>query len=172
MKKSIWFSKKWKEFEIKSKKIKIFDIKILNYTYPELELEIEVSAGTYIRSIAKDLWNILETGWYLSKLKRTKIANLDEKLSLNLNKLSIEDFKPLSVKKIFNNKYFLEKSENWTYNNWKITREDFRRLNDWLERNKKYNLEIGKNYFLFDGEKITNIVLFDWDKLIPIKKII
>lgn len=155
----------WKDFEIKSKKVEILNLKILNYTYPKLELEIEVSAGTYIRSIAKDLWNILETGWYLSSLKRIKIANLDEKLS-------IDSYSPLSVKKIFNNKYFLEKSEDWTYNNWEITSEDFRRLNDWLERNKKYNLEIGKNYFLFDWEKITNVVLFDWNKLIPVKKII
>jgi len=35
--------------------VEIFKIKILNYNYPELKLEIEVSAGTYIRSIAKDL---------------------------------------------------------------------------------------------------------------------
>ena len=162
-------ARKWKEFEIKSKQVEIFSIKILNYNYPELELELEVSAGTYIRSIAKDLWNILWTWWYLSKLRRTKIAKLDLKKS---QILSTEGLSPLWVKNIFNSNYFLEVDNNWNYNNWEITKEDFRRLNDWLERNRRFNLEINKNYFLFDQKKITNVVMFDWEKLIPIKKII
>jgi len=162
-------ARKWKDFEIKSKKIEIFNIKILNYNYPDLELEIEVSAGTYIRSIAKDLWNILETGWYLVKLRRTKIAKIDLEKS---NLLSAEGFSPLQVKNIFNPKYFLEVDKNWNYNNWKINTQDFIRLNNWLERLRKFNLEINKNYFLYDWKTITNVVMFDWEKLIPIKKII
>ena len=162
-------ARKWKDFEIKSKQVEIFSIKILNYNYPELELELEVSAGTYIRSIAKDLWNILWTWWYLSKLRRTKIAKLDlDKSQI----LSIEGLSSLWVKNIFNSEYFLEVDKNWNYNNWEINKQDFSRLNDWLERNRKFNLEINKNYFLFDQKKITNVVMFDWEKLIPIKKII
>ena len=162
-------ARKWKDFEIKSKKIEIFNIKILNYNYPDLELEIEVSAGTYIRSIAKDLWNILETWWYLVKLRRTKIAKIDLEKS---QKLELEDFNALSVKNIFNTKYFLEVDKNWNYNNWEINKQDFIRLNNGLERLRKFNLEINKNYFLYDWEKITNVVMFDWEKLIPVKKII
>lgn len=168
-------ARKWKDFDIKSKQVEIFNMKILNYNYPKLELEIEVSAWTYIRSIAKDLWNLLETGWYLSTLRRTKIAKIDLEGSIQLDKLSIYDpvdLKILDIKTIFDSKYFLEKSENWAYNNWEITSNDFRRLNDWLERNKKYNLELNKNYFLFDWKRITNVVMFDWEKLIPVKKII
>ncbi len=176
-------ARKWKDFEIKSKQVEIFNIEILNYNYPELELEIEVSAWTYIRSIAKDLWNILETWWYLSKLRRIKIAKLEEKYSIKLEQMSTEGLNPLNnivndflqnlnIKNIFNPKYFLEKDKNWNYNNWEINKQDFLRLNDWLERNRKFNLEINKNYFLFDWEKITNVVLFDWKKLIPVKKII
>jgi len=165
-------ARKWKDFEIKPKQVEIFNIKILNYSYPELKLELEVSAWTYIRSIAKDLWNLLETGWYLTNLRRIKIAKLNLKDSIKLEELSKEGFNSLFIKKIFDEKYFLEKSEDWTYNNSEITKEDFRRLNDWLERNKKFNLELNKNYFIFDWKKITNIVLFDWEKLIPVKKII
>jgi len=160
-------ARKWEEFKIKSKEIEIFYIKILNYNYPKLELELEVSAGTYIRSIARDLWEILWTWWYLSALRRTKIANLDlEKSQI----LSTEGLSPLWVKDIFNPKYILEQDKAWNY--WEITKEDLQRLNNWLTRNRKFNLEINKNYFLFNWEKITNVVMFDSKKLIPIKKIV
>jgi len=158
----------WKEFEIKSKQIEIFYIKILNYKYPKLELELEVSAGTYIRSIARDLWKILWTWWYLTQLRRIKIANLSQEKA---QKLSQENIINLDVKEIFDKKYFLEKDENWNFNNWEITKQDLERLNNWLTRNRKFNLEIWKNYFLFNWEKITNIVKYDWEKLIPIKNI-
>jgi len=163
-------ARKWKDFEIKSKKIEIFNINILNYNYPDLELEIEVSAGTYIRSIARDLWKELKTWWYLVDLRRTKIAKLNLEQSIKLDE--IEKDKSLDIKEIFNLDYYLEVDKNWNYNNWEINKQDFIRLNNWLERLRKFNLKIGKNYFLYDWEKITNVVMFDWEKLIPIKKII
>ena len=165
-------ARKGQDFEINSKKIEIFNINILEYNYPDLKLEIEVSAGSYIRSIARDLWEELKTWWYLINLRRTKIAQIDFKNSVKLEELSTESFSPLWIKKIFNKKYFLEVDKNWHYNNWEINKNDFIRLNNWLERLRKFNLEINKKYFLFDWEKITNVVMFDWEKLIPVKKII
>ncbi|MDQ7008946.1 MAG: tRNA pseudouridine(55) synthase TruB [Candidatus Gracilibacteria bacterium] len=167
-------ARKGEAFEIKSKKVEIINLNILNYTYPKLEIKIEVSAGTYIRSIAKDLGNILETGGYLSALRRTKIARLDTENSIKLEDFSTESFSPLNtldVKKIFNSEYFLEVDKNGHYNNGEINKQDFIRLNNGLERLRKFNLELNKNYFLFDGERITNVVMFDGEKLIPVKKI-
>jgi tRNA U55 pseudouridine synthase TruB len=40
---------------MKTREITIFNIEILDYSYPSLSLKAEVSAGTYIRSIASDL---------------------------------------------------------------------------------------------------------------------
>jgi tRNA pseudouridine55 synthase len=40
---------------MKIRKVNIFSIEILDYSYPELKLRAKVSAGTYIRSIAFDL---------------------------------------------------------------------------------------------------------------------
>lgn len=45
---------------------------LLSYTYPQVRLLIQCSKGTYIRSIAHDLGQILQCGAYLSKLIRTK----------------------------------------------------------------------------------------------------
>lgn len=45
---------------------------LLTYNYPIIRLLIQCSKGTYIRSIAHDLGQILNSGAYLSALKRTK----------------------------------------------------------------------------------------------------
>jgi tRNA pseudouridine55 synthase len=85
--------------DLKSKKIKIYDIKILEYDYPHLKLEVDCSRGTYIRSLAHDIGQKLGCGAYLEKLTRTKIgrftiensAKIDELNSGNWTKKLISD---------------------------------------------------------------------------------
>jgi len=69
-----------KEFEIDSRKVSIYDYKILSYSKPLLKIQIKVSKGFYVRSFARDLANALSTSAYLVDLKRTSIGNftLDE----------------------------------------------------------------------------------------------
>ena len=43
------------EVEMKRRDVEVLSYTILSFTYPELIVELEVSAGTYIRSIAHDL---------------------------------------------------------------------------------------------------------------------
>lgn len=45
---------------------------LIDYSYPNLILDIECSKGTYIRSIAQDLGQALKCGAHLSKLVRTR----------------------------------------------------------------------------------------------------
>jgi len=45
---------------------------LLSYDYPTLTLKVACSKGTYIRTIAHDLGQILTCGAYLKKLTRTK----------------------------------------------------------------------------------------------------
>ena len=47
---------------------------ILDYSYPELKIQVSCSKGTYIRSIARDFGKILNSGAYLKELKRTSIG--------------------------------------------------------------------------------------------------
>jgi len=48
---------------------------ILSYSYPELQLKVGCSSGTYIRSLAHDLGQSLRCGAYLSGLQRTKVGD-------------------------------------------------------------------------------------------------
>ena len=99
------------------------------------------------------------TGGYISKLRRTQIWNLDIKNAIELE--NIEPKKFSGVKKILNTKYFLEKFNS----------HHIKRLDNWLERIWKFELEINIPYFIYNWEKITNIVKYDGEKLIPMKKV-
>ncbi len=54
--------------------ITIHKIDLLNYAWPQLQLTIHCSTGTYIRSIARDLGEKLGCGAYLAELRRTIIG--------------------------------------------------------------------------------------------------
>lgn len=64
------------EQEIVWQDMKINNYKIINYTFPEIKIEIEVWSGTYIRSIAYRLGTQLQTGWILTQLQRTNIKGI------------------------------------------------------------------------------------------------
>ncbi|MEK7625555.1 MAG: tRNA pseudouridine(55) synthase TruB [Patescibacteria group bacterium] len=60
--------------------IEIFEIKLLNYIYPRLEIEVSCSTGTYVRTLARTIGDKLGTGGYCEELERTAIGeyNLSE----------------------------------------------------------------------------------------------
>lgn len=68
-------ARKGQDFEIPSRQVKIYSIDILNYSYPELTIRCHVSSGTYIRTLAEDIGKKLNTGAYLTSLRRTQIGN-------------------------------------------------------------------------------------------------
>lgn len=55
---------------------------LLSYNYPHLYLNISCSKGTYIRSIAHDLGNLLSCGAYLSQLRRLRSGEFHVKDSI------------------------------------------------------------------------------------------
>lgn len=50
------------------------EVELLSYEYPQIQLYVKCSSGTYIRSIAHDLGQALKCGAYLSELKRTRVG--------------------------------------------------------------------------------------------------
>lgn len=61
--------------EIKARRVSIYSITDLNYEYPKVTLTTEVSSGTYIRSLVRDIGQKLSTGAYMSDLRRTQIKD-------------------------------------------------------------------------------------------------
>ncbi|OGH69917.1 MAG: tRNA pseudouridine(55) synthase TruB [Candidatus Magasanikbacteria bacterium RIFCSPHIGHO2_01_FULL_47_8] len=64
-----------KEVEREPVMIEIFDIKILEYYWPHLTIEVACAAGTYIRSLAHDIGEKLGVGAYCEELVRTRIGD-------------------------------------------------------------------------------------------------
>src|SRR5690606_35565654 len=63
-----------KEVELKSRQIKIYDFRIKKIEMPFVEFEVHCGKGTYIRSLANDFGKALNSGGYLTELRRTKIG--------------------------------------------------------------------------------------------------
>lgn len=64
-----------KEVIVPAREVEIYDLSLLEYAYPEIRVRAHVSSGTYIRTLAEDIGNALETGAYCAKLRRTKIGD-------------------------------------------------------------------------------------------------
>ncbi|WP_291725226.1 tRNA pseudouridine(55) synthase TruB [Bernardetia sp.] len=72
-------ARKGEEIELKSRKVTISELEILESDLSEqkaiISLRVVCSKGTYIRSLAHDLGKQLETGAHLSGLRRTRIGD-------------------------------------------------------------------------------------------------
>ncbi len=73
------------DLELEPRQVTIYRLEILRYEPPELGLDIECSAGTYIRSLAHDLGQAVSTGAHLAALRRTKSGpfGLDQAVPLS-----------------------------------------------------------------------------------------
>ncbi|MBA3678878.1 tRNA pseudouridine(55) synthase TruB [Candidatus Saccharibacteria bacterium] len=60
--------------EISSRQVTISSLDLLEYNFPYVTLEANVSSGTYIRSLAEDLGKKLGTGAYCTQIIRTRIG--------------------------------------------------------------------------------------------------
>jgi len=151
-------ARSWLNFDLKERIVNIFNIEILNFKYPLLKLRAEVSAGTYIRSIANKLGQIIWSWWYISYLRRTKIWDLDISLSQNIDNFFINN--RLEEKKLFNNIIYLEE-------------EILFKLNNWMRIKKDFNLLAKEKLFVSNKEWIiTNIVEYIDGVLYPIKSLL
>lgn len=78
--------------DLKPRKIKIYNIRIINYEYPRLEIEVDCSRGTYIRSLAHDIGQKLGCGAYLEKLTRIKIGKFNIENSIKIDELNFKNW--------------------------------------------------------------------------------
>lgn len=77
------FARKGEDVVIEPRKVEVHEFEITNYNLPHLEFRIVCSKGTYIRSLAHDLGKALESGGFLSALRRTKIGDFNVDNAIN-----------------------------------------------------------------------------------------
>jgi len=84
-------ARKGSDMVLAPKKITISELELINFSKEEITLRIVCSKGTYIRALARDLGNAIQSGAYLVGLCRTRIGNLKLEDAWNVQKF-IENF--------------------------------------------------------------------------------
>ncbi|MDP8213365.1 MAG: hypothetical protein P9X22_08800, partial [Candidatus Zapsychrus exili] len=76
----------------KSRKVNIYNIELINFEFPFFTINTTVSKGTYIRSLANDIAQILNSCATTYELERTSIGPFNVQNSIKLTDLkSIQD---------------------------------------------------------------------------------
>lgn len=70
--------------ELAPRTVQVYEIRLLGYTWPDLHVEVRCGKGTYIRSLARDLGDMLGCGGYIQSLRRTRVGPFDEAAALTL----------------------------------------------------------------------------------------
>ena len=73
------------EVELKKALINIYSIALEEYNLPYIKIRVECSKGTYIRSLAQEIGEKLNSGAYLRSLRRTKSGLWDVKNAESLD---------------------------------------------------------------------------------------
>lgn len=81
------YARKGQEVEIKKKTLAIDEIEVLEFDQNTLKIRVVCSKGTYIRALARDIGQKLNSGAHLTALERTKIGDFHVK-----DALEIEEF--------------------------------------------------------------------------------
>ena len=81
------------EVDVPSREVEIFDLNVLGWQtgeFPELQLEVNCSEGTYIRAIARDLGEAVGTQATLAGLIRSLSGGFELEQSINLSDIETQ----------------------------------------------------------------------------------
>lgn len=81
-----------KDVKLAARTVRIDDIRVKNYDWPFLDVEVDCGKGTYIRSIARDLGEKLRCGGMVQTLRRTRVGPFTAEQGVRL------DAEPANVK--------------------------------------------------------------------------
>ena len=73
------------QVELRKALINIYSIKLEEFDMPKVRIRVECSKGTYIRSLAQEIGEKLDSGAYLTMLRRTRNGAFSEKDAISLD---------------------------------------------------------------------------------------
>ncbi len=76
-----------KEVERQPRNVRIYELSLLAQREDEIELDIQCSKGTYIRTLAEDIGEVLGCGGYVSQLSRTGLGPYQEAQMVTMDQL-------------------------------------------------------------------------------------
>lgn len=91
------YARENKKVDLPKRKVQIKSIELLDFTNEEYKFKVEVSKGTYIRSLIKDINDRLGIIGTMSSLVRTKQGNFNIENSFTLSDLELNKYNILSI---------------------------------------------------------------------------
>lgn len=84
-KRAYTMAREGKQVELKPQSIHISGLKLISAKLPDITIQVDCSKGTYIRSLARDLGILLESGAHLTGLRRTRIGpyHVDQAITID-----------------------------------------------------------------------------------------
>ena len=78
-------ARRGEDVELKAKKLVIDEMELLRCELPEIDIRVVCSKGTYIRALARDIGEALQSGAHLTALRRTRVGSrrVEDCLSLD-----------------------------------------------------------------------------------------
>ncbi len=80
-----------KMIEMPERKVTVYSLDLIDYSYPNLKIRANVSSGTYIRTLAEDMGGELGVGAYCTQLRRTSIDKWNVSDAKTLSDFGIND---------------------------------------------------------------------------------
>ena len=73
-KRAYHLARKGHALDIPARPVTIYEMAVVRYAWPTLEIDVRCGGGTYIRSLARDIGQSLRVGGYCSSLTRTEVG--------------------------------------------------------------------------------------------------
>ncbi|MDR0508189.1 MAG: tRNA pseudouridine(55) synthase TruB [Dysgonamonadaceae bacterium] len=70
------YARKGRNIDLPTKTLVIDELELLDYSLPLIKIRVICSKGTYIRALARDIGEALQSGAHLVALERTRIGNV------------------------------------------------------------------------------------------------
>ncbi len=80
-----------KEVKLKSRKIDILSLSVVDFNFPDFRLDIKCGSGTYVRSLGRDIAEALGSHAVMTGLARAGIGQFQQSEALKLDDLNAEN---------------------------------------------------------------------------------
>lgn len=81
------YAREGQTVELQPKLLVIDEIEVLDYAIPLLKIRVVCSKGTYIRALARDIGEALQSGAHLAALERTRIGDVTTNDCMEIDEL-------------------------------------------------------------------------------------
>ena len=134
--------------EIPSRKVFIYDLKLLENNKESIKIYVKCSKGTYIRTLGENIANALNNDGHLISLIRSKIGNLSLDMATSYDELINNNFKTYDIKDVL----------------------DFKQIKD-LSNNKLIRVYNGQNITLIN-ENAKNVLIIDDNREVAVYNLV